>query len=113
MSEHDLETIELSIEQAQKTVDMMNAVLTLSKDKNFEKVIHEGYFEKEASRLVLLKADPAMQKDEDQLAITKAIDAIGYFRQYLRSVIQIGRMAENSLRDHEQTREEVYAEGLN
>ena len=112
MQDHEIEELELSIDTAKETIAKMESVLKLANNVDFKKVVDEGYFEKEASRLVLLKADPSLQKEEDQNAIIKSIDAIGYFRQYLQTVVQLGRMAENSLQADQQTREEIYEEAL-
>jgi hypothetical protein len=105
-----IENIEISIEHAQKYVNKMNSVFNLSKNKDFIDVIEKGYFEDEASRLVLLKADPNLQKPDEQASILRSIDAIGHFRQYLGSVINIGRMMEKSLIDDIETRNELLAE---
>jgi hypothetical protein len=52
-----------------------------------------------------------MQKAEDQEAILKSIDAIGYFRQYLRTTISMGRMMEKSMIEDQKTRQELMGEG--
>ena len=111
-NEQDIENIEISITQAKKILDKMKYLQSLTKHPAFENVILKGYFEEEASRLVLLKADPSMQTAEGQEAITKAIDAIGHFRQYLHTVMQFGRMAEKDLEEQEGTLEELHNEGL-
>jgi hypothetical protein len=108
----EIENIEVSIEHANKAVNKMTSVLALTKNKDFVSVVEKGYFEEEASRLVLLKADPSMQKAEDQEAIIKAIDAVGHFRQYLRTLIQLGRMMEKSLAEDIRTRDEMLAEEI-
>lgn len=109
--ESQVETLEISINQAKKYVDKLNAVMNLLKNKDFNDLIEEGYFKQEASRLVLLKADPAMQKPEDQAAIIRSIDAIGSFRQYISNTIQMGRMMEKSMQEDEVTRDELLMEG--
>lgn len=112
MSQHDLETIELSIKHAKKSVDLMKSVERLTKNRDFKLVVLEGFFEKEAIRLVTLKADPNMQDAESQEAIIKQMDAIGAFRQYLSALIQMGRMAEKAIADDEATREAILEEEL-
>ena len=112
MSEQDLQQIELSLEHAKLSIDNMKALNTLSHDKNFLKIITEGYFKEEASRLVLLKADNSMQTPEHQNTIDKSINAVGYFRQYLSTIYQLGQMAEKAIADDEATREELQAEEL-
>lgn len=105
-----IENIEISINTAKEYVDRMNSVFSLSKNRDFIDVIDKGYFEKEASRLVLLKADPNLQKPEEQASIIRSIDAIGHFRQYLSSVISLGKMMEKSLVEDTVTRDELLQE---
>ena len=112
MSNEQLEQIEISIEQAQEAVALKRALNNLLKNKDFESIISIGYFEKEASRLVLLKADASMAKDSDQNLILKSIDSIGFLRQYFTTIMQLGRMAERSIEEDQLTREELLAEGL-
>jgi len=109
-SSDQVETINIQIEQAKRHVNKMNCVFNLSKNKDFIDVIEKGYFEEEASRLVLLKADPSLQKPEDQASIIRSIDAIGNFRQYLGSVISIGRMMEKSLEEDTETYHQMLGE---
>ena len=110
MSDYDLETIELSIKAAKENIALSKSVQRLQKNRDFKSVVLEGFFEREAVRLVLLKADPAMQSAEDQKAIVQQMDAIGAFRQYLGACLHLGRMAEKALEDDEETRAELLAE---
>lgn len=110
MSEYDIETVELSIEEAQKKIDLMNAVDKLKSNRDFKKVVLQGYFENEAIRLVSLKANPGTQSKEDQEQIIKYIDSIGSFMNYLNMIRHQGKMAESSLEDFERTRDELLAE---
>lgn len=110
MSQPQLETIELSIQYAQRTVDTMKALQRLTNNRDFKTLILSGYFEKEPVRLTMLKADPAMQTAEHQAAIIKDLDAIGQLRMYLNGVMQMGRMAEKAIKDDEAMREEILAE---
>ena len=112
-TEQELEIIEISIEQARQTVDTLNSLKRLTTNKDFISIIHEGYFEKEASRLVLVKAEPSMQTAEHQTMLLKQIDAVGYLRQYLSTIMQLGYTAMRSLDDDEKTREELLAEQVN
>lgn len=106
----EIEQIEMSIQQAKEAKDMMEAVMRLSDNKDFKKVIHDDYFEKYAARLVLLKSDPSMQDERQQRDVDNSIIAVGYFRQYLSSLIQLGRQAEREILDAEQAKEEIMAE---
>jgi hypothetical protein len=107
-----VENIDVSIEHATKGVLKMNSILALHKNRDFIEVIDRGYFEEEASRLVLLKADPSLQDPESQASIIKSIDAIGHFRQYLGTTISIGRMLEKSLMEDMETKRELLEEDM-
>lgn len=111
-TEQQIEQVELSIESAKKAVDMRDSLIALTKNKHFKKVISEGYFEKEASNLVLSRGEPALQTEEDQADLLSSIDAIGNFRQYLIKTMQFGNTAEKSLKEHETTKEELLQEQL-
>ena len=106
----ELEQINLTIEEAEKQIAKMDALDRLRENKDFQLLIENGYFKDEASRLVLLKADPNFQKEEDQIASDKMIIAIGYFRQYLRTIYQLGSIAKRSLDDYRDTRNEIMTE---
>lgn len=114
MSETDeqIEQIEISIKQATELVDAKKSMLNLIDSPDFKKMIEIGYFEKEASRLVLLRADPNMQSAELQKTLDKQIDAVGYFRQYIGFILQMGRQAEQDIASDENTREEMLSENL-
>jgi hypothetical protein len=106
----EVQDIDISIEQATSTINKMVSFNKLRNNKSFEEVILKGYFEEEASRLVLMKAEPSMAGPQDQELLLKHIDAIGYLRQYFNTILQFGRMAEKAKLADEQTREEMLAE---
>lgn len=112
MSNDQIEQIELNIEDAKQIVARKQSVENLLKNTHFKRVITEGYFKDEASRLVLLKADMNYQTPESQAQIDKSIIGIGYLRQYLSSLVQLGNMAENAIASDEATLEELLAEKL-
>ena len=53
-----LQEIEVSLKAAKETVKLGEALLRLEKNRDFNKLIGERYFQQEASRLVGLLADP-------------------------------------------------------
>jgi len=112
MVDQQIEQIELSIEAAKANVEKMEALLRLIDNKDFKDIIDDGYFRDEAARVVILKADPEMQEAKYQDQLDKSIVAIGQLRQYFRSIMQMGRMAERSIRDDEETRQELLAEAV-
>jgi hypothetical protein len=110
--ESELESIEISIDQARKAIEKRNKLRTLIKDHNFTAIIDDGYFKDEAVRLVHLRSDYNFQSEKDQEDNLKQIEAIGTFKAYLHSIFQQGQAAVNALEGHEQTREEILGEDL-
>lgn len=102
MSQDHIQEIELNIAEAKKFVALGKSVEKLMANRDFKKVISEGYLEQEAIRLVHLKADPNMQDAESQAAIVTQIDAIGSFTAYLNKVMGQARMAEQAIEADEQ-----------
>ncbi len=109
-NEKDLEQIEISLRHAKKQVSKRDALASLSANAAFKEIVQEGYFVEEASRLVLLKADPSMQDAESQLQLDKSIMGIGFFRLHLHTIMRMGDMAEKAIADDETTREEILEE---
>lgn len=109
-TEQQLEQVEISIEQAKEAIAKRDALVRLTANPDFKKIVLEGYFEKEASRLVLLKADPEMQGDTEQKQINNSINAIGYVRLYFHTIMQIGAQMDRTMAEDEKTREELLAE---
>jgi len=105
-----IEQLEISMEQAKDIIGLADSLVDLAKNKDFKRVITEGYFINEASRLVLAKATPAMSTDSIQKDIDNAIIGIGYLQKHFNSIIGMGNMARKSLQEAEQTREEILGE---
>jgi len=108
----DMKEVEISIAEAQDAIDFKRSLQNLIDNADFKKVITDGYFSREASRIVLMKADPEMQTPENQLLLNKQIDAVGFFRQFIRTQMHIGRLAEEELAAHQATREELLGEDI-
>lgn len=112
MSTEVIEAIERSIKQARSTADAGNALERLRNNKDFKKIVLEGYFEQEAVRLVHLKADPSMQSPDSQRSILLQMDAIGSFNQYLTNVLRMASLANKQIESDEAVRDEILAEDL-
>lgn len=97
MSSSNEAEIQISIEEANETIDFAKSLDKLHKNRDFKKVILEGYFKEEAIRLVNLKADPAVQSPERQESIIQAIDAIGALRNFFGTAYQKASWAEGAI----------------
>jgi len=113
MSSEMLQRVEHSIQYHKKFVELGNALERLKSNKDFKKLILEGYFEKEAIRLVHFKASPSAQTEEMQKSIELQMNAIGALSQYFNTVFQQAEMARKTIEQDEAMREELLEEGLN
>jgi len=111
-NESDLQEVEISIEDAREAIANKESLERLTDNPDFIRIIREGYFEKEAIRLVSVKADPEMVTDERQKQVLTAMDGIGSLRNYLRVIMILGDNMEQTLKADETTREELLSEQL-
>lgn len=112
MSSEQIKAIEQNIEQAKKVIDFAQSLERLMGNRDFKRIVLEGYFQQEAIRLVHLKSDPNMQKAEAQESITNQMIAIGSLNQYFGVIFQQANMARKSLESDEEARDEMLAEDL-
>lgn len=102
--------IEANIEQLKEFVALGDSLNRLMKNRDFKKLICETYLEKEAVRLVHLRAAPAMQDDCNQTQITKDIDAIGCFAGFLHAIGYQANAARDAIEEDLRTIEELESE---
>lgn len=110
MLEQDIAEIDITMDQCKENIELMECLDRLRKNKDWTKLIEKGYLEKEAARLVLAKAEPSLQAEEHQNSLDKMINGVGYFRQYLNKIYQIGYQSQRALPEHENTRNELMEE---
>lgn len=101
--------LENQLEDAKGLVERRNMALKLSSNREFRKLVLEGFCEKECARLVSQSADPAMglQERADALAMAQAG---GHLRRYLSACFQMGAVAERDIIDLENALAEARAE---
>ena len=112
MSNDTVQEIERNIKQAKSLVESGDALERLKGNKDFKKIILDGFFEKEAIRLVHLKADLNMQSGETQRSIVGQMDAIGTLHQYFNTILMQANQASKSIAADEEARDELLAEEL-
>ncbi|AUR87167.1 coil containing protein [Vibrio phage 1.097.O._10N.286.49.B3] len=107
----DIQQIELTKEQAEQSVKLMERLDRLNKNRDFKAIIEDELFDSYSKSLVLLLSDPSMQEDVVQKDLILDMQMIGRFRQFLSGVFQKGRLAEKTLEDTTRQLEELRAEG--
>ena len=108
MSEQILE-VEMTINEARERVDRGKMAERLALVPEFKKLILEGYFRDEASRLVLLLSDP-MLDETTRNHVLRDMTGIGGLQRYLRTLVQLGRIAEQEIRDAQDTLDDLRSE---
>lgn len=111
-NKEQLAELDRNIEASKVFVELGAALTRLNSNKDFRTVVTSGYFEKEAVRLVHLKAEPAMQTPERQAAIIRDLDSIGAFHQYLMFIETQAARATHAVEQDELTREDILREDL-
>ena len=106
----ELEEVDIQIETASKIRSIRDNCAKLMKNRNFKDVIEDGYFKEEAARLVMAKSAPL--SEEQQRNIDGMIIGVGALANYLNMVMRRGADMDVALGEHEQTREEILAEGI-
>lgn len=99
--------IEQNIHEAKEAISIGDALARLFANRDFKKIVLDGFFREEAVRLVHLLADPNMQTAEKQKAILEDMRAIGAFREYLRFTETKAAMARKSLAFSEEALSEL------
>ena len=113
MSNSDsVQAIDKEIQRSKEQVELATALDRLRSNRDFKKIIVEGYLDQECVRLVLLKADMHMQAADKQASIVKQMDGIGALHQYFQTVDIRATMAEKSIASDEQERQLLLEEGL-
>ncbi|MEA2037023.1 MAG: hypothetical protein U9O94_05915 [Nanoarchaeota archaeon] len=108
----DLQEIEISIEKAKELIKKKEVCERLLANKDYKEIIKEGFFEKNAARLVRLRSDITLDEQE-RAAVLRDIDGTGTLIGYIHMILAMGESAENSLSEKEAVREEIAAEELN
>lgn len=103
MTSDTIAEIERNIQAAKPIAELADALDRLKTNRDFKKLILEGYFQQEAIRLVQLKADATFQSAERQRAILTQIDAIGALNQYFETVFFKANQARKAIAADEQS----------
>jgi hypothetical protein len=110
---NSIQELEANIGVAKEAIELGAALERLFSNRDFKKVVLNGYFEKEAVRLVHLKSSKYCKDSDNQISIVAEIDAIGNFSNYLSSITDNAAFARKTVHADEETRDELLNEDLN
>lgn len=103
--------IEEMVKTAKEAIELRDKVERLFDNPDFKAVIQEGYFEKEAARLVALKASPSSNNEASQKALENKITGIGQLQQYLLSIYVNAENSERTLEEYTQMEDSFNEDG--
>jgi hypothetical protein len=106
----ELEQVDIQIDTARRLRALRDNCVKLMDSKYYKDVIEEGYFKEEAARLVMAKSS---NLTTEQLRLIDNMQyGIGALANFLESVMRRGSEMDTAIGEHEQTREEILAEGI-
>lgn len=110
-NEDQINAIERTVKEAKEQKALGSALERLMSNRDFLKVIKQGYFTDEAVRLVHARGDSACQTPEKQEAILRQIDAISNLSQFFKAIEFTAGLADKSIEDSEAVLEELRTGG--
>lgn len=110
MNNKYIQELDASIASAKETIELGTALERLFSNKDFKKVVLNGYFKDEAVRLVHLRGEPTNQSFEALASLDNKIMAISSFSIYLKNIQKEAELADKTVNLDEQTRNEISLE---
>lgn len=110
MNNKYIQELDASIASAKETIELGAALERLFSNKDFKKVVLNGYFKDEAVRLVHLRGDSTNQSFEALASLDNKIMAISSFSIYLKNIQKEAELADKTVNLDEQTRNEISLE---
>ena len=99
--------IQLTIKQAEETIERARKVEKLLQDDLFNEIITDGYLKNDAVRLTML-LKPEADKNE---IVNTMMTAKSIFSRYIGNIMEEGFVAEQTLQEHLEMDEEDKTDG--
>lgn len=106
----DIQKVELSIEEARKYVEQRDAALRLADNRDFKKLVVEGYFKEEAARLTGLLGERGENLPFAREDIIADLSAIAAFQRFMRQIVMKGDIMEKEIEVNSEALEYMRAE---
>lgn len=90
------EALEQQLSDSQLLVEQRDMVLKLSENREFRKVILEGFCEKECARYARESGDPMLSPEQRQDALNMA-QAAGHLKRFLSIMVRVGNTAADTI----------------
>ncbi|MCA9911720.1 MAG: hypothetical protein KC496_00160 [Anaerolineae bacterium] len=109
MEDFEIQHIDRNITEYKAHIELGKAFSRLASNRDFKKLVLDGYFKDEAIRLVHLLSHPSFDTDSKRAPVITQMDSIGCFSQFLRTIEHNAVLAEKSLVEAEELREALLA----
>lgn len=111
MQQQEVRNIDIEIEQAKKCISLRDALVRLEKNRDFKKVVSEGFLKDFALNTIAVRGRPEFRNSEVLMeSNTRKLDAMGELHEYFRNVMSNGAMMESTLAEAQDLRNEVAME---
>ena len=104
-----VEGLENQLKDAKDQVERGKIAFRLASNRDFRKLIMEGFCKEDAARFAAQAGDPALDPQQRSDAMNMAM-AGGHLKRFLQAQIQMGATAERELNDLELELEDARAE---
>lgn len=101
--------LELQQEEFKKRLERRELALRLSNNREFKKLILDGFCREDCAQYAQLSQDPALGEKE-QLDALRISQAAGHLRRYLSVIVTMGNQAEGQMAALEEAIAEARAE---
>ena len=106
----EVRNIDIEIEQAKELIAMRDALVRLEKNRDFRKVVSEGFLRDFALNTVAIRGRMEFRTNQALMdSNTRKLDAVGELEEYLRNVRAHGARMDVALKEAEETRNEILA----
>lgn len=106
----DIQALEHQIENVKAVVAQRDLMVKLSANREFRKLIIEGFCRDEAARFVHLSTEPGLS-EQDRADSLASAQAAGHLKRWINALITMGNRAEQDLFEMNETLEEMRHEG--
>lgn len=107
---NEIQQVEVSLEHAEQVAAFGEALNRLENNRDFQTVILDGYFQNEASRLVMLTGEMNL-KPEQREAVYAGIRGIAELRQFFLVRRAQAQMAEKEIGEYKEELDALREEG--
>ena len=106
----EVRNIDIEIEQAKERIAMRDALVRLEKNRDFRKVVSEGFLRDFALNTVAIRGRMEFRTNQALMdSNTRKLDAVGELEEYFRNVRAHGARMDAALKEAEEIRNEILA----